>query len=195
MTWQHITPAEGRWMPWKNGGGTTLELAVEPPGASLESGFRWRLSSAEVGVSGPFSPFPGLERWLLLLEGEGFDLDFGPRGRVRLTEPLAPVRFSGDWPATATLVGGPCTDFNLMVDPRCCHARVESFRLASPRTLSRPADSALLVFVAGGTVHVPEADLHLGRRHLLRMEDGPDRLQLIPGYGGAALVVVDLRKV
>ena len=195
MTWRHITPAEGRRMPWKNGGGTTLELAVEPPGASLESGFRWRLSSAEVAVSGPFSAFPGLERWLLLLEGEGFDLDFGPRGRVRLTEPLAPLRFSGDWPATAALVDGPCTDFNLMVDPRCCHARVESFRLAAPRTLFWPAGSTLIVFVAEGTVYVPEVGLHLGRRHLLRMEDAPGALQLVPGYGGAALVVIELNTV
>ena len=180
-------------MPWKNGGGTTLELAVDPPGATLETGFRWRLSSAEVAVSGPFSPFPGLERWLFLLEGEGFDLDFGPRGQARLTEPLALLRFSGDWPATATLVDGPCTDFNLMVDPRCCQARVESFRLASPRTVSCPAGASLLVFVAGGTVYIPEVDLHLGRRHLLRMDEAPGDLQLVPGYGGAALVVVEIR--
>ncbi|WP_257304855.1 HutD/Ves family protein [Geothrix campi] len=195
MKWQQIKPSDGRLMPWKNGGGTTLELAVDPPGATVETGFRWRLSSAEVAASGPFSAFPGLERWLLLLEGAGFDLDFGPRGRVALTEPLVPIRFSGDWPATATLVDGPSTDFNLMVDPRCCQARVESFHLASPRALAQPAGSTLIVFVAGGTVYVPEVELHLGRRHLLRMDDAPDVLQLIPGYGGATLVVVELRVV
>ena len=35
MRWERIRPAEGRRMPWKQGGGSTLELAVEPPGASL----------------------------------------------------------------------------------------------------------------------------------------------------------------
>ncbi len=195
MSWQRIKPTDGRLVPWKNGGGTTLELMVDPPGATLETGFRWRISSAEVAGSGPFSAFPGLERWLLLLEGAGFDIDFGPYGRVELTDPLVPIRFSGDWPAVATLVDGPCTDFNLMVDPRCCHARVEAFRLASPRTLTRPAGSTLIVFVAGGTVYVPEVDLHLGRRHLLRMDEVLGNVQLVPGYGGAALVVVELKNV
>jgi hypothetical protein len=195
MRWQRIKPIDGHLVPWKNGGGTTLELMVDPPGATLETGFRWRISSAEVAGSGPFSAFPGLERWLLLLEGAGFDLDFGTFGRVGLSEPLMVIQFPGDWPAVATLVDGPCTDFNLMVDPRCCHARVEAFRLASPRTLTRPAGSALIVFVAGGTVYVPDVDLHLGRRHLLRMGEVPGNVQLVPGYGGAALVVVELRNV
>ena len=120
MDWTHLKPGDGRRMPWKNGGGSTLELAVDPPGATLETGFAWRLSTAEVAVSGPFSAFPGLERMLLLLEGAGFAIDFGPRGSVDLTQPLRPIWFSGDWPATATLVDGPCMDFNLMVDPRKC---------------------------------------------------------------------------
>ncbi len=95
MRWTRETLREARRMPWKNGGGTTLELAVAPPGATLDSGFAWRLSSAEVAASGPFSAFPGLERTLLLLAGDGFRLDFGARGTVILDRPLEPVRFSG----------------------------------------------------------------------------------------------------
>ncbi len=179
-------------MPWRNGGGTTLEVAVDPPGATLETGFRVRLSSAEVAASGPFSAFPGLERWLLLLDGAGFDLDFGPHGQVELRNPLVPIRFPGDWPASASLVEGPCTDFNVMVDPRRCQARVEALRLAFPRAVPVPAGSTQWLFIAGGTLYVPEADLHLGQRHALRAEDGPGALQLIPGYGGATLVVVGI---
>jgi hypothetical protein len=192
MDWTHLKPSEGRRMPWKNGGGTTLELAVDPPAATLATGFRWRLSSAEVAASGPFSAFPGLERWLLLLEGAGLDIDFGPHGRVALIEPLVPIHFPGDWPAMATLVDGPCTDFNLMVDPRQCRVRVEAFSLASPRPISLPTASILIIFVARGTLYAPEAGLHLGRRHALRVDHGQGVLQLIPGYGGAALVVVEI---
>lgn len=191
MKWRQIRPSEGRLMPWKNGGGTTLEWAVEPPGATLETGFRWRLSSAEVGASGPFSTFPGLERWLVLLEGAGFRIDFGARGSVDLTEPLVPLRFSGDWPAAATLVEGPCTDLNLMVDPRSCRARMEVFPLVSPRVLGVSAATTLL-FVARGTVALPAWGLHLGQRHLLRVDDGPGDLALAPGVGGAVLVRMDL---
>ena len=33
--------------PWKNGGGVTREIAVEPPGAGFDS-FGWRVSTAVV---------------------------------------------------------------------------------------------------------------------------------------------------
>ena len=178
-------------MPWKNGGGATLELAVDPPGATLETGFRWRLSSAEVAVSGPFSAFPGLERWLLLLEGAGMDLDFGPRGRMALTEPLRPLQFSGDWAATATLLDGACTDLNLMVDPRACRGGMEVVHLGVSRTL-RLSEATTLLFVARGTVAVPALNLHLGSRHLLRLDGGSCDLALAPGLGGATLVRMDL---
>lgn len=194
MRWNWIPPSDGRLLPWKNGGGTTLEIAVEPPGATLETGFRWRISSAEVGVSGPFSPFPGLERWLLLLEGAGFEIDFGSRGRVDLTEPLRPIRFSGDWPAAATLVDGPCTDFNLVLDPRIYRAHLEVLPLTAPRTLPLSAATTLL-FVARGTLYVPEWGLHLGQRHTVQVDSGEGSLQLVPGYGGASLVVVELSSV
>jgi len=181
-------------MPWKNGGGTTLELAVDPPGAILETGFRWRLSSADVAASGPFSAFPGLERWLLLLGGAGFDIDFGPHGRAELTEPFLPIHFPGDWPAVATLVGGPSRDFNLMVDPRRCRARLETLRLEASLALPLRAATTLL-FVARGTVSVPAWNLHLGHRHLLRVERGHGALSVAPGLAGAVLVRMDLDPV
>lgn len=191
MQWTHLKPAQGRLMPWRNGGGTTLEMALEPPGATLESGFLWRVSSAEVGVSGPFSAFPGMDRWLLLLEGAGFDLDFGSRGRVNLAEPLAPIRFSGDWPASATLVDGPSTDLNLMVEARRFRSSVEVLPLRSPRVLPLTSATTLL-FVARGTVSVPAWNLHLGYRHLLRVEGGTGGLALAPGLAGATLVAMNL---
>lgn len=189
MKWTRLTPREARRMPWKNGGGITLELAVEPRGATLDTGFAWRLSSAEVATSGPFSAFPGIERTLLLLAGDGFRLDFGGRGAVVLDQPLKPVRFSGDWPARADLLGGPCVDFNLMADPTRCRAWLEPLRLETTRRLSLDA-STILVFVARGVVSVPRLDLHLGQGHLLRVDEGAMDLALVPGYGGAGVVVV-----
>lgn len=191
MQWTHLKPAQGRLMSWRNGGGTTLELALEPLDATLASGLHWRVSSAEVGVSGPFSAFPGMDRWLLLLEGAGFDLDFGSRGRVDLTAPLVPIRFSGEWPASATLVDGPSTDLNLMVEARRFRSFVEVLPLRSPRVLPL-ASATTLLFVARGTVSVPGWDLHLGYRHLLRIEGGSGDLALAPGLAGATLVEMTL---
>jgi len=191
MQCTHLKPSQGRLMPWRNGGGATLELALEPADATLEGGFSWRVSSAEVGSSGPFSPFPGMDRWLMLLEGAGLDLDFGARGRVDLTEPFRPIRFSGDWPAHAALVDGPCRDLNLMVDAGRLKSSVEVLPLTAPRVLPITAATTLL-FVARGTVSVPAWGLHLGYRHLLRIEGGSGHLSLAPGLAGTTLVGMTL---
>ena len=79
-----LGPDDYRTMPWKNGAGSTTELVIEPPGATLAGGFHWRVSMATVAESGPFSSFPGYDRTLLLLEGQGLELEHGPHGRVLL---------------------------------------------------------------------------------------------------------------
>jgi hypothetical protein len=131
---------------------------------------------------------------LLLLQGDGFELDFGDRGRIDLREPLRPVRFMGDWPATASLVGGPSTDLNLMVDPRLIKASVEVICLDRTRVV-RLAEGTTLVFCARGTASVPALDLHLGHHHLLRLEEGAGTtLELAPGLTPTTLVKVDLER-
>ena len=45
----HQTSADSRRVPWRNGRGTTEELAIWPAGATLERGdFDWRISKARV---------------------------------------------------------------------------------------------------------------------------------------------------
>src|SRR3546814_10305481 len=60
---QVLRAAAHRVMPWKNGGGSTTEVAVAPDGAGLDE-FDWRISMAVVGADGPFSGFPGVDRTL-----------------------------------------------------------------------------------------------------------------------------------
>ena len=62
--------ADHRRMPWKNGGGETVEVIVHPEGASL-SDFGWRVSMATVASDGPFSVFPGIDRTIVVVEGAG----------------------------------------------------------------------------------------------------------------------------
>ena len=57
---QLLTSADYRRMPWKNGSGHTCEIAAHPSGAGMASFVR-RVSVADVGVDGPFSPFPGAQ--------------------------------------------------------------------------------------------------------------------------------------
>ena len=107
-----LMPADYRSMPWKNGGGRTTEIAAFPPGATLDT-FLWRVSLADVASDGPFSPFPGVDRTIVLLDGAGMRLRTGPRD-LELTTPFAPHDFSGDEAIDCTLLAGPVRDFNVM---------------------------------------------------------------------------------
>ena len=97
---------------WKNGGGTTAEVAVHPPGADLDT-FDWRLSMADVASDGPFSPFPGIDRTLTLIEGRGLDLVIdGTVRRLAIDTPI--ISFAGESATTGRLVEGPVRDLNVM---------------------------------------------------------------------------------
>lgn len=98
-------------VPWQNGGGLTRELLRWPPGAA--EAWQLRISVAEVAQSGPFSAYPGVERWFCVLQGAGVVLRFN-EGRHRLTPDSPPLRFDGARAPACTLVAGTTLDLNLM---------------------------------------------------------------------------------
>jgi uncharacterized protein len=106
-------------MPWKNGGGMTHEIARLGDGDD----FLWRLSIADVAVSGAFSLFPKHQRILTVFEGHGIAL----RGvdEELLALPLQPQRFSGATQIDGVLVDGPCRDFNVIFDAQQFSCDVE----------------------------------------------------------------------
>jgi len=105
-----ITP-----QPWKNGGGCTRELlrdADTPVGG--DDHWRWRISLADIEVDGPFSPFPGVQRWFAVVAGAGVELDFGMR-RSRLDASDDALAFDGTHAPACRLLAGPTRDLNLML--------------------------------------------------------------------------------
>ena len=137
-----LTAATYRSMPWRNGLGTTTEIAVEPGPADR---FHWRLSIAEVAQSGPFSAFDGYDRVIAVVAGPGMRLAVDGRPAILLDQASAPYGFPGDAPTECTLVGGPIRDFNLILD-RASTAGI----LARLRFTGAPLPVAL----DGGTVLV-----------------------------------------
>ena len=103
-----LRAADGRRMPWKNGGGETLEIAVHPPGADLDR-VDWRVSLATVATDGPFSRLPRLDRTLTVIQGEGLELSIGRQDPVGWTRPRSRCSFRGRRVHRA-LVSGPVTD-------------------------------------------------------------------------------------
>src|SRR5688572_14445639 len=98
-----------RRMRWKNGGGETAEIAVSPEGAGLDD-FDWRVSMARVDTNGPFSVFPGVDRTLSILDGEGILLSVEGRIPFGLTFRSDPLTFPADVATSAALMAGPITD-------------------------------------------------------------------------------------
>ena len=97
-------------MAWKNGGGVTREIVREPAGASLDD-FDWRVSVADIAAAGPFSRFVGVDRHLLLLEGDGVNLTSAEAGLdVSLLADGTVLAFSGDVDMGSQLLGGAVRD-------------------------------------------------------------------------------------
>jgi len=101
--------------PWKNGGGVTREIVCQPPGAGMDS-FEWRVSIANIARPGPFSAFPGVDRQIMLLEGDGVQLQAAAgQWQHALTQRWEPFAFAGEEPVDCRMLGGVSTDFNLML--------------------------------------------------------------------------------
>lgn len=117
MITQHFTPADYVSVPWKNGQGTTLELASgQLDGALARTGFLWRISIADMVESAEFSRFEGVARILTVIAGHGLQLRGGSFDKPLACMPFEPVSFAGDAACFGHLLDGPVKNFNVMVD-------------------------------------------------------------------------------
>ncbi len=105
-----VAANEYRRERWKNGTGWTREI-VRVPG---HGEWDWRLSVAEIEQDGPFSAFPGVDRELVLLRGNGLRLRFEDGETRVLHPPHERLRFDGVRAVSGELLDGPTHDFNLM---------------------------------------------------------------------------------
>ena len=177
-------------MPWANGGGSTRQVAIDPPGASMASGFRWRVSIAQVGSDGPFSHLPDIDRSLWLLAGDGVRLDVDGR-EVVLAHALQRFDFAGETPIRCALRRGPCEDLNVMTARASVRVQADVHEVASHRALAVDvAEQALVVALRGGCV--ADGALTVGEREALRVS-GPHRVAIAAQASGATLLVATFR--
>ncbi len=95
--------------PWRNGGGATHELLAWPSAGD----WHVRISVAAITRDGEFSSFPGIERWIAVVEGPGVVLRFTDHRAVLGPEDDG-LRFDGAAAPLAQLQGGATRDLNLM---------------------------------------------------------------------------------
>ena len=186
---KRMGPDYYRDMPWKNGGGVTRELC-KLPHPSDPARFLARLSIATVAASGPFSVFPGVDRVLMLLEGEGLELLREGLPPVRIDTRWRPHAFPGDVAIDCELLGQKVRDFNLMVDRALLEGSLEVVRLEGGETRTLPGADTVYVYGLEGRASL--AGEPVGPEELLELES-PRTLEL-KGAPGAALAVIRLRR-
>ncbi|MGB0799790.1 MAG: HutD family protein [Planktomarina sp.] len=71
----HIARSDFHTKPWKNGKGTTHDILMLPDGCDHTS-FDLRFALSPIIEAGVFSTFPGADRVITLVEGQGLDLRF-----------------------------------------------------------------------------------------------------------------------
>jgi uncharacterized protein len=152
-------------MPWKNGGGETLEIAVFPADASVGD-FDWRISMATVATDGPFSCFPKIDRTIAIIDGDAIELSVEGRPPVLLDQAAEPYSFPGDAPTSGRLRHGPIADLNVMVRRGSLH----SVRRMDARALSQTATDATTLFIVAlqeVTIRLGDEEIALGRHDTL----------------------------
>ncbi len=131
-------------MPWKNGGGSTEEITRDAAadGAALD-GFGWRVSIADISVSGDFSRFAGYQRIITVLQGEGMVLRVDGKDS-RALQAFDAFAFDGASEVSSALLGGAIRDFNLIYAPERFRARLQWFDGILPVSLLTSAGTVLV---------------------------------------------------
>ena len=183
-----VIPAnEYRRVRWKNGTGWTREIARMPDREDWD----WRLSIAEIEQDGPFSVFPGIDRELVLMRGNGLRLRFED-GEVReLQPPHERIRFAGERVVRGELLEGPTHDFNLMWRRDAIAAELLHRPLVGPMLFFTEPGTSWAIHLLAGQAKFDRAsglqDLWAGDTALLI--DGDERCRYALEGGGELLAI------
>lgn len=200
-----LSPADYKQMPWKNGRGSTTELAIFPLHADLTTvPFDWRISMADVVEDGDFSAFPGYDRTLVMAEGEGMELTFaGASAPTLLNGPGSGAAFSGDWLTHGRLLEGPVRDFNVMSARTRIHHECEVISGGPVEFVWEPGRETLFCLCISGNLLLKmrgSAEWRLDQEQSLCLPEeagfpGFSQLMVMPHTRETLGVVVRLRRL
>ena len=195
LSW--VIPAnEYRRERWRNQFGWTREIlrmsrdgGVDRP-ATGES-WDWRLSIAEIEADAPFSAFPGIDRELVLLSGNGLRLRFDDGELHELLPPHDKLRFAGERGVRGELIDGPTHDFNLMWRRDRVRAVLWHRPLVGPMVLFAEPSQTWAVHLLSGQARFADGSglppLQAGDTAFLAA--GSERLRQVLEGGGEVLLV------
>lgn len=204
----HIEPAlcvipahDYRRTRWRNGLGWTREILRRPDA----DGWNWRLSIAEIQGDMAFSEFPGVERMLVLLHGEGLQLQVDAAtdaasneaaakvDTVEIASPHGRFRFAGERSVRALPSATPVHVFNLMWRREGVAADLWHRPLVGSMVLFLEPGEQWVVFLIGGRATLSDG---AGHRVALAAQDtavvaaqAQARQRYLLDGGGEALLI------
>ena len=172
-------PDQFKTVPWKNGLGSTIELAINDGG--ILDRFDWRLSIATVVENGAFSDFAGYDRTLILVEGEGLVLEHDQKTQDILNCSLNYAVFDGGSKTIGTLTSGPIKDLNVMTHSQRVRALVTTH--PSSAAINIPECDICFVYSLSGGAELTTQDVthQLTEGHLLRLSNVEDGVHSLVG--------------
>lgn len=187
-----LRASDYRRMRWKNGAGWTSEiLKVHGSDERDTNDWIWRLSIADIEADAPFSAFPGVERELVLLSGNGLHLRFDDGESHELLPPHDSLRFAGERSAFGELLDGPTRDFNLMWKRDAVAANLWRRPLVGTMVLFVEAGETWAIHLLAGQARFADDSglgaVNLGDTAILHSPAG--RTRYVLDGGGEALLV------
>jgi environmental stress-induced protein Ves len=180
-----ISPKQFKTVPWKNGLGETIEVAINE-GGTLEH-FDWRLSMASVVEDGQFSNFTGYTRNLVLIEGNGISLQHNDNEIDKLSNLLDVATFDGGNKTIGNLHAGDITDFNIITRTERIKTRVIAEQKLNEHELKQ-ADHCFIyslyrdaTLTINSTHNASQETLVLPAQHLLKIKDSSNNMANISG--------------
>ena len=176
-----IPPTQFKTVPWKNGQGETIEMLINP-GGSLEN-FDWRLSMANVVEDGAFSNFSGYTRNLILIAGDGINLQHNDNKIDRLTRLLDISTFDGGDKTVGNLQSNEITDFNIITRTERITTKVKCY----PQAKNQDLGTSQLCFIyslfkdALLTINNDKTVVTLPAQHLMQITDLPENYATLTG--------------
>lgn len=140
---EYYGEADYQSMPWKNGGGQTLELLRQ----ASSNRYAWRISIADIDASTVFSLFPGYHREQVLLAGNGFRLSESLTVVADVSGVGSTSSFEGEDRIFCQLHDGPVQVLNVINNRRHCRVHLCVVGAGSLKRIAATT-SLLMVFAS-----------------------------------------------
>lgn len=191
LDYRIVRHGSGEESVWKNGQGRSWSIGHSR--GSNGHDHDWSVSIALVEGECEFSSYPGIDRTLGIIEGDGMRIRLGDR-EVLLTQDSQPFSFDGEANVFGDILHGRhVMDFNVLTLRSTCSHSSKRIRLVDEFIPASDADVLIAhVHSAAAVIRVEGLNEELGQGDTLIVEGGDiDRLRI---QGNGMLLVSQVRR-